>query len=48
MVYNTELLGFGLFPLSVILENKNPTFRKLDLIPSSGEGWRRHLLSWAP
>jgi hypothetical protein len=36
MVYNTELLGVGLFPSSGILENT--TFRKLDLFPSSGEG----------
>jgi hypothetical protein len=28
------------------LEDKNTTFRKLDLFPSSGE--RRHLLCWVP
>jgi hypothetical protein len=36
MVCNTELLGFGLFPSSGILNNT--TFRKLDLFLSSGEG----------
>jgi hypothetical protein len=30
--------GFGLFPSSDILENRKTAFRKLDLIPSSGEG----------
>jgi hypothetical protein len=31
---------FGLFPSSGILKTqKNTTFRKLDLFPSSGEGW---------
>jgi hypothetical protein len=29
---------FGLFLSSGILENRNTTFRKLDLFPSSGEG----------
>jgi hypothetical protein len=33
-------------PDSKELENKNTTFRQLDLFPSSGEG--RHLLCWVP
>jgi hypothetical protein len=39
---------FGLCPLSGFFLNneKNTTFRKLDLFPSSGEG--RHLLCWVP
>jgi hypothetical protein len=37
--------NFGLSPLSSVLGSRN-TFRKLDLFPSSGEGGRRHQLSW--
>jgi hypothetical protein len=33
-------------PDSKELEDKNTTFRKLDLFPSSGDG--RHLLCWVP
>jgi hypothetical protein len=33
-------------PNSEELDDKNTTFRKLDLFPSSGEG--RHLLCWVP
>jgi hypothetical protein len=47
MVYNTELLSFGTFPSSGILENT--TFRKQDLFPSSGEGGgEEHKKIWAP
>jgi hypothetical protein len=41
--------GFSNFvqrPDSKELDDKNTTFRKLDLFPSSGEG--RHLLCWVP
>jgi hypothetical protein len=40
MVYNTrDYQAFGLSPSSGILKTqKNTTFRKLDLFPSSGEG----------
>jgi hypothetical protein len=38
--------GFVHRPDSKELEDKNMTFRKLDLFPSSGEG--RHLLCWFP
>jgi hypothetical protein len=38
MVCNTQNYWvFGHFPSSGILENRNTTFRKLDLFPSSGE-----------
>jgi hypothetical protein len=49
MVYSTQnYWGFGLFPLSGVLESRNTTFRKLDPFPSLGErGGKRHLLSWA-
>jgi hypothetical protein len=39
MVYNTQNYWvFGLCPSSGILNNT--TFRKLDLFPSAGEGWK--------
>jgi hypothetical protein len=44
-----RIKGFSDFvhrPDSTELEDKNMTFRKLDLFPSSGEG--RHLLCWVP
>jgi hypothetical protein len=46
MVYNTELLVFGLFLSSGILENT--TFRKLDLFPSSDEGGGEDTYSVGP
>jgi hypothetical protein len=39
---------FGPFSSSGVLRNRNMTFRKLNLFPSSGEGGRRHLLSVGP
>jgi hypothetical protein len=42
MVYNTQdYRAFIHFPLSGILKKtqKNTTFRKLDLVQSSGDGW---------
>jgi hypothetical protein len=39
-------LGFVHRPDSKELEDKNTTFRKMDLFPSSGE--ERHLLCWVP
>jgi hypothetical protein len=49
MVHNTHnYWGFDLFPSSGNVENRNMTFRKLDLFPSSSEGGRRHILIWAP
>jgi hypothetical protein len=36
------------FPSSGVPGSRNTQFRKLDLFPFSGEGRRRHLLSWAP
>jgi hypothetical protein len=45
MVYNTQNFWvFGLFPSSGSLENT--TFRKLDLLPSSGGGGRAQLSRW--
>jgi hypothetical protein len=43
---HTELLGFGLFLSSGILENT--TFRKLDLFPSSYEGGGEDTYSVGP
>jgi hypothetical protein len=43
---STELLGFGTFPSSGILENT--MFRKLDLFPSSGEGGEEDTYSIGP
>jgi hypothetical protein len=40
------VLDFVQRPDSKELEDKNTTFRKLDLFPSSDEG--RHLLCWVP
>jgi hypothetical protein len=40
--------GLDFFPSSGVLGSRNTTFRKLDKFLSSGEGGRRHLLSWAP
>jgi hypothetical protein len=48
MVCNIKLLCFGLFPSPGVLGSGNTTFRKLELIPSSSVGGRKHLLSWAP
>jgi hypothetical protein len=46
---HTELLVFlDIFHRPAFFWSTNTTFRKLDLFPSSGEGGRRHLLSWAP
>jgi hypothetical protein len=42
---NSIITGFfGFFPSSGILGNRNTTFRKLDLFPSSGEGGRTQSL----
>jgi hypothetical protein len=40
MVYSTQSCG--------VFGSRNTTFRKLDLLTSSYEGGRKHLLSWAP
>jgi hypothetical protein len=33
---------------SIVRKSKITTFRKLDLLPSSGEGGGRQLLCWVP
>jgi hypothetical protein len=39
---------FGLFPSSGILENRKHDVSGTGSVSVSGEGERRHLLSWAP
>jgi hypothetical protein len=49
LFYHRIIKGFSDFvlrPDSKELVDKNMTFQKLDLFPSSGEG--RHLLCWVP
>jgi hypothetical protein len=43
----TNYSDFGLFSI-VRYSRKATKFQKLELFPSSGEGGRRNLLSWAP
>jgi hypothetical protein len=49
LLFTQNYWVFGLLPSSCVVGSRNTTFRKLDLLPSSGEGGgRRHLLSWVP